>query len=168
MELTGNLFFGKKNNAFIWGEHSEAFAKTLDQPCITSQTLPPPLQNNSSMPKRANLKKSAKIYETRYKVQSRVFSQWFLCFRFCKFCQRYVIRTTVESLSGEKKGKTHHAAICLFNGNISVKGEKNTISVIKIEKGNGMWIKHNGFHWALYDYCVFLGPWVSCAFLCPP
>lgn len=81
-ELTGNLFFGKKKNVFIWGEHSEAFAKTLDQPCITSQTLPPPLQNNSNMSKPPeNLRKSAKIYETRYKIQSRVLSQWFHCFR---------------------------------------------------------------------------------------
>lgn len=73
-----------------------------------------PLQNNSSVPKRANLKKSAKIYETRYKIQSRVLSQWFLCFRFCKFCQRYV-NSCRKSVWGKKGGgNTMLRAACLM------------------------------------------------------
>lgn len=113
-ELAGNVFFGKKKNAFIWGEHSEAFAKTLDQPCVTSQTLPPSLQNNPSAPKRANLKKSATIYKTHDKIQSRVLSQQFLCFGFCKFSQRYAIRTIEKVCLGKKRGENNipHAA-CL-------------------------------------------------------
>ncbi len=46
--LTEILFLGEQGTS-TWGEHSRGVANVWDHPYVTSQTLPPPSQNNSSM-----------------------------------------------------------------------------------------------------------------------